>query len=452
MNYKLLQSKYLQSEIIDEMKTKKILIYVIILAAVFIILAVVGKKAGWFGKEQPVRVATEKVEKRSIIETITANGKIQPETEVKLSPEVAGEIVELNVNEGDHVEKGELLVKIKPDTYISARDRAEAALNSAKARLTQAEAQFIQSELSYNRNKTLWEQKAISESEYESALANYRMAQAELESAKYSVKSAEASLSEAEENLVKTSIYAPMTGTVSMLNVEKGERVVGTSLMTGTELMRIADLNRMEVKVEVNENDIVRVSMNDTAIIEVDAFLGESFKGVVTEIANSASTTGMATDQVTNFDVKVFILRDSYQFLIEQGYTNPFRPGMSATVDIQTETKHDILTVPIQAITTKSDSIIKEKIENAEEPKTDNIDDDIEREVVFVVKDNTVEMRIVETGIQDNNYIEILKGLEQGEEVVVAPYTAITNKLENGSLIEVVDQEDLFAKRNKRRE
>lgn len=452
MNYKLLQSKYLQSEILDEMKTKKILIYVIILAAVFIILAVVGKKAGWFGKEQPVRVATEKVEKRSIIETITANGKIQPETEVKLSPEVAGEIVELNVNEGDHVEKGELLVKIKPDTYISARDRTEAALNSAKARLTQAEAQFIQSELSYNRNKTLWEQKAISESEYESALANYRMAQAELESAKYSVKSAEASLSEAEENLVKTSIYAPMTGTVSMLNVEKGERVVGTSLMTGTELMRIADLNRMEVKVEVNENDIVRVSMDDTAIIEVDAFLGESFKGVVTEIANSASTTGMATDQVTNFDVKVFILRDSYQFLIEQGYTNPFRPGMSATVDIQTETKHDILTVPIQAITTKSDSIIKEKIENAEEPKTDNIDDDIEREVVFVVKDNTVEMRIVETGIQDNNYIEILKGLEQGEEVVVAPYTAITNKLENGSLIEVVDQEDLFAKRNKRRE
>jgi len=433
------------------MKTKKILIYVIILAAVFIILAVIGKKVGWFGKEQPVRIATEKVEKRSIIETITANGKIQPETEVKLSPEVAGEIVELNVNEGDHVEKGELLVKIKPDTYISARDRTEAALNSAKARLTQAEAQFIQSELSYNRNKTLWEQKAISESEYESALANYRMAQAELESAKYSVKSAEASLAEAEENLVKTSIYAPMTGTVSMLNVEKGERVVGTSLMTGTELMRIADLNCMEVKVEVNENDIVRVSMNDTAIIEIDAFLGESFKGVVTEIANSASTTGMATDQVTNFNVKVFILRDSYQFLIEQGYTNPFRPGMSATVDIQTETKHDILTVPIQAVTTKSDSIIKEKIENAEEPKTDNIDDDIEREVVFVVKDNTVEMRIVETGIQDNNYIEILKGLEQGEEVVVAPYTAITNKLENGSLVEVVDQKDLFAKRNNRR-
>ena len=434
------------------MKTKKILTYVIILAAVLIILAIVGKKVGWFGKEEAIRVAVEKVEKRSIIETITANGKIQPETEVKLSPEVAGEIVELNVKEGDHVEQGKLLVKIKPDTYTSARDRTEAALNSAKARLAQAEAQFIQSELSYKRNKTLWDQKAISESEYETALANYRMAEAELESAKYSVKSAEASLNEAEENLIKTSIYAPMTGTVSMLNVEKGERVVGTSLMTGTELMRIADLNLMEVKVEVNENDIVRVSMNDTAIIEVDAFLGENFKGVVTEIANSASTTGLATDQVTNFDVKVFLLQDSYQFLIEQGYTNPFRPGMSATVDIQTETKNDILTVPIQAVTTKSDSIIKEKIENAEELETDNIDDEIEREVVFVVKDNNTVMRIVETGIQDNNYIEILEGLELGEEVVVAPYTAITNKLEDGSLIEVVDEEDLFAKRNNRGE
>ncbi len=434
------------------MKTKKILTYVIIIAAVFIVLAVVGKKVGWFGKEDAIRVAVEKVEKRSIIETITANGKIQPETEVKLSPEVAGEIVELNVKEGDHVEHGKLLVKIKPDTYISARDRTEAALNSAKARLAQAEAQFIQSELSYNRNKTLWDQKAISESEYESALANYRMAEAELESAKYSVKSAEASLNEAEENLIKTSIYAPMTGTVSMLNIEKGERVVGTSLMTGTELMRIADLNRMEVKVEVNENDIVRVSMNDTAIIEVDAFLGESFKGVVTEIANSASTTGLATDQVTNFDVKVFLLQNSYQFLIEQGYTNPFRPGMSATVDIQTEIKNDILTVPIQAITTKSDSIIEEKVENAEQLETDNIDDEIEREVVFVVKDDNIVMKIVETGIQDNNYIEILEGLELGEEVVVAPYTAIINKLEDGSLIEVVDQEDLFATRNNRRE
>jgi len=434
------------------MKTKKILTYVIIIAVVFIILAVIGKKVGWFGKEDVVKVAVEKVEKRSIIETITANGKVQPEIEVKLSPEVSGEIVELHVNEGDHVDRGKLLVKIKPDTYISARDRSEATLNSAKARLAQAEAQFIQSELSYNRNKTLWEQKAISESEYENALANYRMAQAELESAKYSVKSSEASLNEAEENLIKTSIYAPMTGTVSMLNVEKGERVVGTAMMTGTELMRIADLNRMEVKVEVNENDIVRVSMNDTAIIEVDAFLGEKFKGVVTEIANSANTTGLTTDQVTNFDVKVFLIQDSYKFLIEQGYVNPFRPGMSATVDIQTDIKNDILTVPIQAIATRSDSILAEQTENANEADVDNVDDDVMKEVVFVTENNKAIIKEVKTGIQDNNYIEILEGLEPDEEVIVAPYTAITSKLKNGSLIEVVDKNDLFTTKKKRRE
>jgi HlyD family secretion protein len=425
------------------MKTKKILIYVIIVAVALIILAVVGKKVGWFGKEEVIKVAIEKAEYRRIIETITANGKVQPETEIKLSPEVSGEIVELNVNEGDYVKEGKLLVKIKPDMYISSRDRAEAMLNSAKARLAQAEAQFIQSELSYNRNKTLWEQKAISESEYENSLATYQVAQAELESAKYSVKSSEASLKEAEESLIKTSIYAPMTGTVSMLNVEKGERVVGTSMMSGTELMRIADLNRMEVKVEVNENDIVRVNMQDTAIIEVDAFLGEKFKGVVTEIANSANTAGLATDQVTNFDVKVFLLQDSYRYLIEQGYKNPFRPGMSATVDIQTDIKDDILSVPIQAVTTRADSLIAEETGNPDLVEEDTDDEDIS-EVVFIIKDGEAVLKIITTGIQDNNYIEITEGIQPDEEVIVAPYSAISNKLKTGSLIEVVDKDNLF--------
>ncbi len=438
------------------MKTKKILTYVIIIAVVFIILAVVGKKVGWFGKEEIIKVAVEKAEARSIIETITANGKVQPETEIKLSPEVSGEIVELNVNEGDYVQHGKLLVKIKPDMYLSGRDRAEAMLNSAKARLAQAEAQFIQSELSYNRNKTLWEQKAISESEYENAMATYRMSQAELESAKYSVKSSEASLKEAEESLIKTSIYAPMTGTVSMLNVEKGERVVGTSMMSGTELMRIADLNRMEVLVEVNENDIVRVNMHDTAIIEVDAFLGEQFKGIVTEIANSANTAGLATDQVTNFDVKVFLLQDSYQALIDKGYLNPFRPGMSATVDIQTDIKNNILTVPIQAVTTRTDSTIAAETENPDqenEEKTDEQKTDEElSEVVFVTEGGKAVMKIIKTGIQDNNYIEITEGLQPDEEVIVAPYTAITNKLKTGSLIEVVDKDDLFKTNKKKKE
>lgn len=444
------------------MKSKKILRWAIIFAVVFIILAVVGKKAGWFGKEEITRVATEKAEKTTIIETITANGKVQPETEVKLSPEVSGEIVELNVIEGDHVDKGKLLVKIKPDTYISGRDRAEAAMNAAKSRLAQAEAQFIQSELSYNRNKTLWEQKAISESEYENALASYKVALAELESAKYSVKSAEASLNEAKEELFKTNIYAPMTGTVSMLNVELGERVVGTSLMTGTELMRIADLNRMEVKVEVNENDIVRVALNDTATIEVDAFLGEKFKGIVTEIANSANTAGLTTDQVTNFDVKVFLLGSSYQHLFDQGFVNPFRPGMSANVDIQTETKSDILTVPIQAVTTRTDSALiaqsdKEEEENEGNENTEDPDNTIKSdteeniEIVFVTKDGKAVIRKVKTGIQDNANIEILEGIEEGEEVITAPYAAISKKLKDGDPIEIVKKEDLFAKDKKKK-
>jgi HlyD family secretion protein len=444
------------------MKSKKILTYAIILAVVFIILAIIGKKAGWFGKKEITKVTVEKAEKRTIIETITANGKVQPETEVKLSPEVSGEIVELNVMEGDHVEKGKLLVKIKPDIYISGRDRATAALNSAKSRLAQAEAQFIQSELSYNRNKTLWEQKAISESEYENALASYKVATAELESAKYSVKSAEASLNEAQEELIKTNIYAPITGTISMLNVELGERVLGTSMMTGTELMRIADLNRMEVKVEVNENDIVRVSMNDTAIIEVDAFLGEKFKGIVTEIANSANTAGLTTDQVTNFDVKVFLLQSSYKHLFEQGYVNPFRPGMSANVDIQTDTKTDVLTVPIQAVTTRSDSTInaqsdKKESENAENDTIQNTEQKKEstkeenQEILFVSKDGKAVLRKVKTGIQDNTYIEILEGIDLGEDVITAPYAAISKKLKNNDPIEVVDKEKLFTKEKKKK-
>ncbi len=445
------------------MKSKKVLRYVIIIAVVFIILAIVGKKAGWFGKEEVVKVAVEKAEKRTIIETTTANGKVQPETEVKISPEVSGEIVELNVIEGDYVNKGKLLVKIKPDTYISGRDRTAAALNSAKSRLSQAEAQFIQSELSYNRNKTLWEQKAISEAEYENALASYKVALAELESAKYSVKSAEASLNESQEQLIKTNIYAPMTGTVSMLNVELGERVVGTSMMAGTELMRIADLNRMEVKVEVNENDIVRVAMNDTAIIEVDAFLGEKFKGIVTEIANSANTTGLATDQVTNFDVKVFLLESSYKHLFDQGYKNPFRPGMSANVDIQTEIKDSVLTIPIQAVTTRTDSAMASKTEskNAETEFTEvssetgsesaKTDEKESQEIVFIVKDGKAAIKKVKTGIQDNTYIEILEGVESGDELITAPYAAISKKLENDDPVEVVKKEDLFAKDKKKK-
>ena len=359
--------------------------------------------------------------------------------------------MDLNVKEGDMVKGGQLLARIKPEVYISARDRSLAALNSSKARLAQAQAQFIQRELDYNRNKKLWEEHAISESVYESAQSAYQIAKAELDAAKYSVKSAEAALSEADEQLVKTSIYAPMTGTVSMLLIEKGERVIGAQMMTGTEMMRIADLNRMEVMVEVNENDIVRVNLHDTALIEVDAFLGDKFKGIVTEIANSAKTAGLSTDQVTNFEVKVFLLRDSYQVLYDKGYENPFRPGMSATVDIQTESFVNVLAAPIQAVTTRADSVLADTLEGEYRPPEEGDSEDELVELIFMVKNDRAEAIKVETGIQDNNYIQILDGLQDEDEIIVAPYNAVSKKLKPGSLVEVVKRKDLFKNDKKKK-
>jgi len=417
---------------IGTMKQSKILKGLILAAVVLLILAVVGKKAGWFGKAATIKVAVEYAIRREITETITANGRIQPEKEVKISPDVSGEIVELNVKEGDNVEKGQLLLRIRPDVYISQRDRSLAAISSARARLTQAEAQFKQAELSFERTKQLFSENAISQSDYEQAEASYNVAKAEVDAAKFSVVSAEASLKEAEENLIKTSINAPMAGTVSMLLVELGERVAGTNLMAGTEILRIADLSRMEAQVEVNENDIVRVSTGDTALIEVDAYLNHKFKGIVTEIANSAKTTGTSADQVTNFDVKIFILPESYENLADDG-ENPFRPGMSTTVDIRTETKEDILTVPIQSVTTRTD--------------TTNIistsDEEI-RTITFATDGEYAFAKDVETGIQDNNYIEIISGLKDSVMVISAPFSAISRKLSDSSLVEIVEKDDLY--------
>ncbi|HBC79799.1 MAG TPA: efflux RND transporter periplasmic adaptor subunit, partial [Bacteroidales bacterium] len=321
------------------MKNQKILKILVPAVILLLIFAVVGKKAGWFGKAATVKVAVENAEIRTIVETITANGKIQPEKEVKITPDVSGEIVELTIKEGDHVEKGQLLLRIKPDIYISQKDRSMAAISSARARLAQAEAQFIQAELSYKRTKQLYDEQTISKSEFEQTEASYSVAKAEVDAAKYSVISAEASLKEANETLIKTSIYAPMTGTVSMLLVELGERVAGTGMMAGTEMLRVADLSRMEAQVEVNENDIPRVKLGDTATIAVDAYVDYKFRGIVTEMANSAKTTGVSADQVTNFDVKILVLPESYKDLTDKGNTHPLRPGMSATVDIRTEIK-----------------------------------------------------------------------------------------------------------------
>lgn len=416
------------------MKNNKILKILVPVILFLIIFAVIGKKKGWFGKELTVKVAVENVEKRTIIETITANGKIQPEKEVKITPDVSGEIVELTIREGDPVEKGQLLLRIKPDTYISQRDRSLAAISSSRARLAQTEAQFMQAELSFNRSRQLFDEQTISKSEFEQAQASYAVSKAEVDAAKFSVVSSEASLKEANENLTKTSVYSPMSGTVSMLLVERGERVAGTNLMAGTEMLRVADLSRMEAQVQVNENDIVRVNLGDTALIEVDAYLDQKFKGVVTEIANSAKTTGVSADQVTNFDVKILVLPESYQKLVDAGEKNPFRPGMSATVDIQTESKPGILTVPIQSVTTRADSTIGSPASS---------DKDI-RTLVFITDGKYAIAKDVKTGIQDNSYIEIVSGVTDSMRVISAPFSAISKKLSDSTIVEIVKKDDLF--------
>lgn len=447
---------------------KKRLIRITVIAVVIIILFLaVGRKQGWIGEQDIRKVSTELVTKRNIIETVSANGKIQPETEVKISPDISGEVIELYVKEGDQVEKGGLLAEIDPEIYRSSYDQAVALLNTqkantanARARLAQVEAQFINAKLSYQRNEKLWKEGVISESEYDAAKANYEVAKAEVDAAQqsvkaseYSVKNAEAALKEARKNLKLTTIIAPTSGTISRLNVEKGERVVGTSqFSSGTEIMRIADLNEMEANVTVNENDIVRVSLADTALIEVDAYLNRKFKGIVTEIATSANVSGVSADQVTNFEVKIRILRNSYDDLLDNAKPDysPFRPGMSATVEIQTETQINILTVPIQAVTTREDTTEKEKYSAREMRELKKIKDEDEKdtefkEYVFVYEDGIANLQEVESGIQDNTYIQIVKGLEENQEVIVAPYRAVSKKLKNGDQVKKVDIEDLFS-------
>lgn len=439
-------------------KSNKILPYSIVLIVIIIIVLISGKKLGWFGNDYQINVATKTVESKTITELITANGKVQPETEVKISPDVSGEIIEMDIQEGDEVKKGQLLIVIKPDIYIQSYNRAQAALSSSQARLAQTEARLIENELAFNRASSLYKQDAIPVSDFETAQASFKVAKSEVTAAKFAVKSSEASVAEAQEQLVKTKIYAPMGGTISRRNVEKGERVVGTNMYAGTELLVIANLHLMEVKVDVNENDIVRVNLNDTALVEVDAYLGRKFKGVVTEIANSANIVGGSTDQVTNFSVKILLLESSYQDLIdaEGGNKYPFRPGMSATVDIETETRKDVITVPIQAVTTRTlndDGKANETQENAENtegesepvttqgPKTEA---DKKVEVVFLYLDGKVYKRPVKTGIQDSENIEILEGLKAGDEIVIAPFNAINKLLSDSSLVKKVDEKELF--------
>jgi HlyD family secretion protein len=439
--------------------------------ALLVIFLLVAKSAGWIGKEKPTEVEFVKVGRTDIIETVSASGKIQPEVEVKITPDVPGEIIGLYVKEGDSVKKGQLLLKVQPENYISITQRAEAVVNQSKASaeqakstIAQAEARVIRAQAEYDRQKKLYDQKVISASDLEIAETNLKVAKqdvsaakANLEASTYSIRSAEAGLKDASENLRKTSIYAPMNGIVSKLAVELGERVVGTSQMAGTEMLRIANLNNMEVRINVNENDIVRVSLGDTANIDVDSYslTGKKFKGIVTEIANTANGSGgtlaaasAATDAVTEFEVRIRILPESYRDLIDRKAKKvyPFKPGMTATVDIITEKKEKVLSVPIAAVTTRDGSNADEKKEQQGPPNDDQSTNEpakpkkkeLPKEVVFVAgADNKVKLREVKTGITDTaaGTIEIKDGLKEGEQIVSGPFIAVSKKLKDGDLV-----------------
>ncbi|WP_187260654.1 efflux RND transporter periplasmic adaptor subunit [Pontibacter beigongshangensis] len=437
------------------------LLYILIGVALFLTIgALVAKKAGWIGKEDSEEVVLSEVKKTTIIEKVSASGKIQPESEVKISPDVSGEIIELHVEEGDSVVKGMLLLRIRPDNYQSMVDAQQAGVNQAranlaqtKARLQQARANQVQVVQNYERNKQLFQQKVISEAEFQQIKAAYEAGQQEIaglqqsvRAAEFSVQNALASLKDARENLNKTTIYAPVSGTVSKLNVERGERVVGTSQMAGTEIMRIANLNNMEVRVNVNENDIIRVGMGDSVIVEVDSYASrdEKFKGIVTSIANSAKE-GASLEAVTEFEVRIRLLNESYDHLASRTQ-RPFRPGMTASVEILTEQKNDVLSVPLSAVTTRSNerAAAGNEENNQEQGQQQSAGREQVKEVVFVYDaGNTVKAVQVKTGISDFDNMEIISGLEEGQKVVSGPFRAVSKTLKDGAKVAVKDEKSL---------
>ncbi len=437
--------------------------YVLITLGALVVIYVAGKMAGWWGKPPKTQVATEKADTRVINETVSASGKIKAHVEVKISPEVSGEVVDLPVKEGDVVKKGQLLCRIRPDILKSDYDRTVAAYNSQKASvgnteqlLKQAEATYENQAAIYKRDKVLFDNKVLTASEFDAAKANYEGAKAQLEAAKqnvagsnYGLAQTAASVKESQANLDKTTIYSPVDGVISKLSIQKGERVLGTQQFAGTEIMTISDLNQLDVNVDVNENDINRITFGDSSKIEVDAFQGKTFVGTVIEIGSAANVVGTTADQVTNFTVKVRIDPKSYLALLNKTATNPspFRPGLTATVDIQTN-HAKALSVPIQSVTTREDT----KAPTASNP--DKPDDNSDKskakitapskEFVFVYSAGKVKQVAVTTGIQDDSYIQILSGLKGGEEVVSAPYTAISKALNDKMEVDKVDKSKLF--------
>jgi HlyD family secretion protein len=429
------------------------------LGLLLIILILIGRSNG----DEGTKVAIEATALHTITETVTGSGKIYPETEVKIAPEVSGEIIALNVQEGDSVHRGQLMVRINPAIYNSVVNQAEASVSQSRASSTntsqmvgQAKSQYDLARSTYERNVKLYRDKVISAVEFEQAKASYEGAKASYEAARasssggrFGVQGAQASLSQARENLRKTSIVAPTNGVISQLNVKLGERVLGTAQMAGTDMLTIADLSRLEVRVDVSETDIAKVKVGDTTIIEADAYRNRKFKGVVSRIdVSSGSGAGAlqaaSTDQVTNYTVRIYILPSSYADLSANLAKGKFvfKPGMSASVEIQTRRERNILSVPVNAVTTRDwpDSIKKQKKEMAEGGSEEI------RQVAFVLDPKTkqVTLRDVKTGIQDNQYIQVTEGLKQGEQVVIAPYGAITRTLKDKSPVKVVKKEDLF--------
>jgi HlyD family secretion protein len=443
-------------------KSNKLIYWLIGAVAGLLLLVIIGKSQGWIGKPQELEVELAKVKRTNIVEKVSASGTVQPVIEVKIAPEVSGEIRELLIEEGDSVAKNQMLVKIRPDTWLSQLDRAEASLNQQKANVVSAEASLSRAEASltramqeYKRQESLHEQKVISEADWQLAQQNkaiaendYKSAKQSLEAAGYIVRSSEATVREARENVRLTSVAAPMNGIVSKLSVKKGERVLGTAQMQGTEMLRIADLSKMEVRVNVNENDIVRVHLNDTTLIDVDAYAndGKQFKGVVTNIANTAKDKTSA-DAITEFEVRILILNDSYKDLVAKGNRYPFRPGMTASVEILTNRKINVMSVPLSAVTTRNPDDEKKSEDEQSGPPNNNdgqqngtgqqkpVEKKKDKVVVFVNEGGKAKMIEVKTGISDYDNIEILSGLSDSSQVVTGPFLVVSKRLKDGERI-----------------
>jgi HlyD family secretion protein len=445
-------------------KSNKVMYGLIGATVVLLLFILIGRSQGWIGKPKELEVELAKTKRTTIVEKVSASGTVQPVIEVKIAPEVSGEIRELLVEEGDSVTRGVMMVKIRPDTWLSQLERADASLNqqranvvSSEANLSRAEATFTRAEQDFKRQERLWNEKVISEAEWQLAQQNFKVAENDLKSAKqslqaagYVVRSSEATVREARENVRLTSVAAPMDGIVSKLSVKKGERVLGTAQMQGTEMLRIADLNKMEVRVNVNENDIVRVHLGDTTLIDVDAYTntGKVFKGVVTNIANTAKDK-LSADAITEFEVRILMLNSSYTDLIKQGSRYPFRPGMTASVEILTNRKVDVLSVPLSAVTTRNpDELNKgEKkdgdndgpprpVVTSNEPQKKQVD----KVVVFVNENGVAKMIEVKTGISDYDNIEILSGLSDSTQVITGPFLVVSKRLKDGEKIKVAEK------------